>query len=86
MTFLSTFCRLLTAFIFIAISAMPARAAAQNALKSVVITEQVRAELMAHAPDGADPGKPVWLGLQLRHQPDWHTYWKNSGDSGQPTS
>ena len=41
---------------------------------------------MAHAPDGVDPGKTVWVGLQLRHQPDWHTYWKNSGDSGLATS
>ncbi len=41
---------------------------------------------MAHAPDGADPGKAVWLGLQLTHQPEWHTYWKNSGDSGLPTT
>jgi DsbC/DsbD-like thiol-disulfide interchange protein/cytochrome c biogenesis protein CcdA len=53
--------------------------------KSVVVTPQVRAELMAHAPDGADAGKTVWVGLQLAHQPEWHTYWKNSGDSGQPT-
>ena len=41
---------------------------------------------MAHAPDGADPGKTVWVGLQLTHQPEWHTYWKNSGDSGLPTA
>lgn len=41
---------------------------------------------MAHAPDGVDPGKTVWVGLQLSHQPGWHTYWKNSGDSGQPTT
>ncbi|HYF41854.1 MAG TPA: protein-disulfide reductase DsbD domain-containing protein, partial [Ramlibacter sp.] len=40
---------------------------------------------MAHAPEGVAPGKPVWLGLQLAHQPEWHTYWKNSGDSGLPT-
>jgi thiol:disulfide interchange protein len=52
----------------------------------VVTTSQVRAELMAHAPDGADPGKTVWVGLQLAHQPEWHTYWKNSGDSGLPTA
>ena len=52
----------------------------------MVTTEQVRAELMAHAPQGADPGKTVWVGLQLAHQPHWHTYWKNSGDSGLPTS
>ena len=53
--------------------------------KSVVTTEQVRAELMAHAPQGVEPGKTVWVGLQLRHLPQWHTYWKNSGDSGLPT-
>ena len=51
----------------------------------VVITDQVRAELLAWAPDGVGPGKQVWLGLQLAHQPEWHTYWKNSGDSGLPT-
>jgi DsbC/DsbD-like thiol-disulfide interchange protein len=31
------------------------------------------------------PGKPVWVGLQITHKPEWHTYWKNSGDSGLPT-
>ena len=51
----------------------------------VVQTEQVRAELLAHAPQGAAPGQTVWLGLQLTHQPHWHTYWKNPGDSGLPT-
>jgi thiol:disulfide interchange protein DsbD len=53
--------------------------------KSVVTTDRVRAELVANAPDGVTPGKPVWVGLQLAHQPGWHTYWKNSGDSGLPT-
>ncbi|MFP8779682.1 protein-disulfide reductase DsbD family protein [Hydrogenophaga sp. RWCD_12] len=51
----------------------------------VVQTPQVRAELMAHAPEGVAPGARLWLGLQLTHQPEWHTYWKNSGDSGLPT-
>jgi thiol:disulfide interchange protein/DsbC/DsbD-like thiol-disulfide interchange protein len=59
---------------------------AQTGSKAVVSTAQVRAELMAHAPDGADAGKTVWVGLQLTHKPEWHTYWKNSGDSGQATS
>jgi thiol:disulfide interchange protein len=53
--------------------------------KSVVTTDRVRAELVANAPDGVTPGKTVWVGLQLAHQPGWHTYWKNSGDSGLPT-
>ena len=52
---------------------------------AVVQNEQVRAELVAHAPDGVGAGKPVWLGLQIKHQLHWHTYWKNPGDSGLPT-
>ncbi len=36
-------------------------------------------------PQGVGPGQPLWLGLQITHQPDWHTYWKNPGDSGLPT-
>jgi len=52
---------------------------------TVVTTPQVRAELMAQAPDGVESGKTVWLGLEIRHQPEWHTYWKNPGDSGLPT-
>ncbi|MDO9437896.1 protein-disulfide reductase DsbD [Hydrogenophaga sp.] len=52
---------------------------------TVVQSEQARAELLAHAPDGVSAGKPVWVGLQITHAPEWHTYWKNSGDSGLPT-
>ena len=47
---------------------------------------------MAYAPQGVTASlddkitpNTVWLGLQLAHQPKWHTYWKNSGDSGLPT-
>jgi thiol:disulfide interchange protein DsbD len=31
------------------------------------------------------PGKTAWLGIVLKHQPHWHTYWVNPGDSGLPT-
>ena len=51
----------------------------------VVNTEQVRAEVQVHAPEGIRPGQTFWLGLQIEHQPDWHTYWQNPGDSGLPT-
>jgi thiol:disulfide interchange protein DsbD len=86
-TFFATF--------FIAACALYTGASAQNlqnnvlgtgsAKGAVVSTEQVRAELLAWAPEGVAAGKPVWVGLQLVHQPEWHTYWKNSGDSGLPT-
>ena len=52
---------------------------------AVVTTAQVRAELMVWAPQGLGPGQNMWLGLHIQHQKDWHTYWKNPGDSGLPT-
>ncbi|MBZ4209817.1 MAG: thioredoxin family protein [Rhodoferax sp.] len=76
--------RCCAAALWLAALNLPSVVAAQNSSKAVVTTPQVRAELLAHAPDGADPGKTVWLGLQITHQPDWHTYWKNPGDSGLP--
>ena len=85
MTLLKHSSHWLLAIIFIAINTLGLPARAQNTSKYVVTTPQVRAELVAHAPDGADPGKPVWVGLQITHQPEWHTYWKNAGDSGLPT-
>ncbi len=57
----------------------------QRSASAVVITDQARAELMAHAPDGVRAGQSLWLGLQITHQSGWHTYWKNPGDSGLPT-
>lgn len=64
---------------------MPAAAQLTPKAGAVVTTPHVRAELIAHAPDGVAPGSPVWVGLQITHQPEWHTYWKNAGDSGLPT-
>ncbi|QDL36151.1 protein-disulfide reductase DsbD family protein [Rhodoferax sediminis] len=89
MTAFQRFFRLLLAIIFIAGSALSTVAKAQivspTKAAAVVSTERVRAELMAQAPDGVVPGQSVWVGLQLAHQPHWHTYWKNAGDSGLPT-
>ena len=58
---------------------------AQGMPSAVVNTPQIRAELLAHAPQGVQAGQPLWVGLQLTHQPEWHTYWRNPGDSGLPT-
>jgi len=70
----------------LALAAMlPAAAQLQTKATPVVTTPHVRAELVAHAPDGVAPGADVWVGLQITHQPEWHTYWKNAGDSGLPT-
>lgn len=32
------------------------------------------------------PGQSQQLGVLLRHEPHWHTYWINPGDSGLPTT
>ena len=50
----------------------------------LVKTEHVEAELVAEH-SAAQPGKPLLVGLKLRMEPEWHTYWKNPGDSGLPT-
>jgi thiol:disulfide interchange protein/DsbC/DsbD-like thiol-disulfide interchange protein len=31
------------------------------------------------------PGEPFWIALRQRIAPDWHTFWVNPGDSGEPT-
>ncbi len=59
---------------------LPALAAAQ-----VVRSEQVTATLMTEAAVAA-PGKAVRLGLHFDIADGWHTYWKNPGDSGGPTT
>ena len=55
---------------------------AQKVVKNEVVTPQVRAELLAFAPQGVPVGlppaqaqkQPVWVGLQIAHKPEWHTY------------
>ncbi|MDM0019629.1 protein-disulfide reductase DsbD family protein [Variovorax saccharolyticus] len=84
MSFLSRF-RLATFLCAGLAACLPAAAQLASRAGPVVTTPHVRAELVAHAPDGVSPGAPVWVGLQIAHQPGWHTYWKNAGDSGLPT-
>ena len=44
----------------------------------------VKASLIPEV-DSIQPGKAFCLGVRLQMAPGWHTYWKNSGDSGLPT-
>ena len=100
MSFLKSPIQFVFAIFFIAAQAVNVPALAQNSTqiglnssnKNFLTTERVRAELLAHAPQGVTASQDekitpntVWVGLQLAHQPHWHTYWKNSGDSGLPT-
>lgn len=48
-------------------------------------TDEVQVRLIS-ASSTVAPGQTVLLALEQRIAPHWHTYWKNPGDSGQPTS
>ena len=50
-----------------------------------VNTEHVQAELVSER-TALVPGKPVTLALHLKMADGWHTYWRNPGDSGLPTT
>lgn len=44
----------------------------------------VRAELKAEE-ESIQPGRPFWVGVELKMAEGWDTYWMNPGDSGFPT-
>ena len=47
--------------------------------------DSVEVELVADR-SAIAPGEGLMLGLRIAHAPGWHTYWRNSGDSGLPTT
>jgi thiol:disulfide interchange protein DsbD len=59
--------------------------AAATAQAQPVKTEHVTAELVTDT-TAVQPGGTVQVGLRLQHIPHWHTYWRNPGDSGLPTT
>lgn len=64
---------------------LPAPAGAAAPVPGAALTVgPVQVQLVADR-DAAVPGQPLRLGLWIRHQPHWHTYWRNPGDSGMPT-
>lgn len=34
----------------------------------------------------AKPGDTVWVGVDMKMEPGWHTYWKNPGEAGMATT
>ena len=66
------------AFVFLAVGA--------GALHGAPVrTDHVEAELVAARP-ALEPGERALVALRLKMIPHWHTYWRNPGDSGQPTA
>ena len=76
---------ILAAFAWLALSAGIAQAQpAQPAKPGPVQTGHVELELIS-ADAAAAPGSTVQVALRQKIAPGWHTYWRNSGDAGQPT-
>lgn len=59
--------------------------AACYAISEQASTEQVTAQLVASV-DAVQPGSEIYLGVNQKIIPHWHTYWSNPGGSGLPTS
>jgi len=51
---------------------------------STVATDNVKARLVSEV-SGVGPGQVFWVALELNIRDGWHTYWRNPGDSGEPT-
>jgi thiol:disulfide interchange protein/DsbC/DsbD-like thiol-disulfide interchange protein len=62
-----------------------AASAAAEPAPHVARSTHVEATLLAEVAH-VQPGTPFWVGVQLRHDPHWHTYWRNPGDSGLETT
>src|SRR5688500_5814676 len=74
--------RLSTARVLLA--ALLAAATAATAASPPVRTDHLQSRLVAGT-TAAVPGTRLMLGLLLEHDPHWHTYSRNPGDSGLPT-
>jgi thiol:disulfide interchange protein/DsbC/DsbD-like thiol-disulfide interchange protein len=61
-----------------------AQAPEPRARTGVQRVDAVEVELVAERA-AVRPGERVLLGLRIRHEPHWHTYWRNPGDSGLAT-
>jgi thiol:disulfide interchange protein DsbD len=72
--------RFLGGIVMLALAALlPATVQAQP-----VRADHVEVELVA-VTDAVVAGQPLRVGLRIKHDPHWHTYWRVPGDSGLPT-
>jgi len=46
-------------------------------------TAPIRMELISEE-NSIVPGRPFWVALHVKMEPNWHAYWKNPGDAGMP--
>ena len=71
--------------IFLYLVAMMALLSAAAA-SDVVTTPRLEARLVAERTGVPAAGGTIALGLSQVMQPGWHTYWRNPGESGEPTT
>ncbi|MGD0955873.1 MAG: protein-disulfide reductase DsbD domain-containing protein [Candidatus Acidiferrales bacterium] len=45
--------------------------------------EHLKVELVSDT-NSVSPGRPLWVGLHFEPEKQWHIYWINPGDSGEP--
>lgn len=74
--------RVLSGIGLLLMALLPAAVSAQQA--DDPFKRRVQASLIAEVETVA-PGKPFWVAMRQVIDPGWHTYWRNPGDSGQPT-
>ena len=67
--------RILNILLFICLGLFPASLLAANTQASLLLNVE-----------SAKPGDTILAGIHLKMDAGWHTYWKNSGASGIPTS
>jgi len=71
--------------LFLRLIALALCAGSLAAVAKPVRTAHVEAELVAETATIA-AGQPFTVALRLKMAPEWHTYWRNPGDSGLPTT
>jgi thiol:disulfide interchange protein DsbD len=64
------------------LSALPALAQGDGAVPGKPTTET----RLFFSEDFVRAGETVWAGIELKMAPGWHTYWRNGGDAGIPTT
>ncbi|MGA1693436.1 MAG: protein-disulfide reductase DsbD family protein [Burkholderiaceae bacterium] len=83
------FARLFFCALLLIVSVFGAEASAQSLLNRIAGDQQrvdhVQVRLLT-SHEVVSPGGVVLAGLQIDHDPLWHTYWRNPGDSGLATS
>ncbi len=83
--FLSMSCALLLVGNVVAQSSQDFQSATDELITDRAATPQVEAQLVASV-NAVMPGSEIYLGVNQKIIPHWHTYWVNPGDSGNATT